>query len=84
VRRLLAAGVLMLPAICLAEPAKQAAPATTATPDAPITGPQATTATYGDWVLACQGGAAGERMCEVSQSIQVQGQKAPIAQIGRS
>jgi len=51
--------------------------------------PGATTATYGNWVLQCvrtNGGAAGAaasegKSCEVVQSIQVQGQPQPVAQI---
>lgn len=45
--------------------------------------PGITTATYGEWVLRCQrlsGDNAG-RVCEVSQTIQAQGQPAPVAQI---
>ena len=45
--------------------------------------PGATTASYGDWVLRCQQG-TGERpvrICEAAQTIQVQGQAAPIAQV---
>jgi invasion protein IalB len=46
-------------------------------------GPETTTATYGDWILRCQAAAAkpGQRTCEVVQSIVVQGQTAPIAQL---
>ena len=45
--------------------------------------PGLTTATYGDWVVRCvagQGGAPG-KVCEVGQTIQVQGQTAPVAQV---
>ena len=44
--------------------------------------PQVTTATYGDWVLRCQTttDAQTPRLCEVAQTIQIQGQ-GPIAQI---
>jgi invasion protein IalB len=47
--------------------------------------PGATTATFGDWVLRCQGAAAA-RVCEVALTVQIQGQQAPIAQfaIGRA
>jgi invasion protein IalB len=46
--------------------------------------PGATTASFGDWTLRCQrldvdGKAA--RVCEVGQTIQLQGQAAPIAQV---
>lgn len=44
--------------------------------------PQATSATYGDWVLVCRRlGDGQQRICEVSQRIQVQGQPGPIAQL---
>ncbi|GJE70803.1 invasion associated locus B family protein [Methylorubrum podarium] len=46
--------------------------------------PGLTTASFGDWLLRCQrtGEAEkAERVCEVAQSLQVQGQPAPIAQI---
>ena len=45
--------------------------------------PNATTASFGDWVLRCQKieGGAVARICEVAQSLAVQGQAAPIAQI---
>ncbi|SFU45633.1 Invasion protein IalB, involved in pathogenesis [Methylobacterium sp. 174MFSha1.1] len=57
-------------------------PAAEAAPTVPAE-PGLTTATYGDWVLRCQrlaGDNAG-RICEVSQTIQAQGQPAPVAQI---
>lgn len=46
--------------------------------------PDRTTASFGDWTLRCErpsvpAGAA--RICEIAQSIQIQGQQAPIAQI---
>jgi invasion protein IalB len=48
-------------------------------------GPDTTTATYGDWILRCQAVAAAgkpaQRTCEVLQSIVIQGQTAPIAQL---
>lgn len=57
-------------------------PAAEAAPPVP-TEPGLTTATYGDWVLRCQrlGGEGAGRVCEVSQTIQAQGQAAPVAQI---
>lgn len=63
-----------------AAPAQPAAPSPGAIP----TEPQSTVATFGDWVLRCvrQGeGAQGTRICEVAQTIQVQGQQAPLAQV---
>ena len=45
--------------------------------------PQVTTASYGDWLLRCvKLPAVGEeKHCEITQSIQVEGQTQPIAQI---
>jgi invasion protein IalB len=46
--------------------------------------PAATTATFGDWVLNCQrlpDGSKQSQVCEVVQSIQVQGQQVPFARI---
>ena len=49
--------------------------------------PNMTTASFGDWVLRCQKlpQSATGRVCEVAQTMQVQGQNAPVAQfaIGR-
>lgn len=71
-----------------AEPKKDPASAAAAAVPAPpavSSDPQATSATYGDWVHVCHRQAAsGERLCEISQSIQVQGQPAPIAQLAVS
>jgi invasion protein IalB len=58
------------------EPPKAAAPVSS--------DPGTTTATFGDWVLTCQRlpeGSKPARICEVVQSIQVQGQQAPFARI---
>lgn len=70
-----------------AQPAKPAdqkpAPVPAATPASAE--PQATTASFGDWVLRCQHLGADKdstRLCEVDQIIQVQGQNAPVAQVG--
>lgn len=55
----------------------QAPKAGAAAPD-----PQATTATYGDWTLRCQrAGEPAVKTCEIVQSLQVQGQPNPVAQI---
>jgi invasion protein IalB len=62
-----------------------AAKAGAAQPPAPVpTEPNTTIASYGDWVLRCQridraGKAA--RVCEVAETIQVEGQANPIAQL---
>jgi invasion protein IalB len=54
--------------------------------DAPAVGaePQNTSATYGDWILRCAragDGAAAQRICEIVQAIQLQGQQGVFAQI---
>ncbi|CAO4176295.1 invasion associated locus B family protein [Methylorubrum aminovorans] len=46
--------------------------------------PGLTTATFGDWLLRCQRSNEADKsrkICEVTQSVQVQGQSAPIAQV---
>ncbi len=46
--------------------------------------PQSTQASYGDWVLRCQRNGAsedGQLFCEVAQTIQIERQPAPFAQI---
>ncbi|MBX9741630.1 MAG: invasion associated locus B family protein [Beijerinckiaceae bacterium] len=54
-------------------------------PEAVAPKPQSTSASYGDWVLNCQQiklqSGEERRACEVTQSIQVQGSKDPIAQV---
>jgi len=44
------------------------------------TGPDTTTATYGDWLLRCRA-ISGGKSCEVIQNILVEGKTAPIAQL---
>jgi invasion protein IalB len=47
--------------------------------------PQATTASFGDWVLRCQRtgtGSEARRNCELVQSVILKGQQAPVAQFG--
>ncbi len=59
-------------------PVKPAAPA-------PVgADPAATSASYGDWVLRCQRvgeGDKAQRLCEVSQTVQLQNQRDPVAEI---
>jgi len=46
--------------------------------------PQSTSATFGDWVLRCNrtdNGAQAQRVCEVAQTIVIQGQRAPVAEL---
>lgn len=65
-----------------------AAQAQTAAAPAPLppvaADPQSTSASYGDWVLRCQRlGEPGKerRICEIAQTIQVQGQQTVLAQV---
>lgn len=67
-------------------PAKPAAPppAAPAAPAPVSADPAQTTATYGDWVLRCVrtgDSGTGPRVCEVVQTMVVQGQTQPVAQI---
>ena len=64
------------PAAPAATPPEPAQPAPAATTD-----PAQTTATYGDWVLRCVRPENGPRVCEVVQSMVVQGQQQPVAQV---
>lgn len=48
------------------------------------TGPTATTATYGDWVVRCAvppGKTDAEKVCETAEGIQVQGREGLLAQV---
>jgi invasion protein IalB len=51
--------------------------------DAPVSlEPSVTTATYSDWTLRCVRDKDGKTsLCEVTQTLQMQGQTAPVAQI---
>ena len=64
---------------------KTAATASPAPTLAPVSSePESTTANFGDWILHCtrvQGATQRLKLCEVVQSIVVQGQSNPIAQI---
>lgn len=59
-----------------AKPPAPAAPAQSTPSD-----PAQTTATYGDWVLRCVRPEKGPHICEVVQSMMVQGQQQPVAQV---
>lgn len=65
-----------------AKPATAPSPAPTL---APVSSePESTTANFGDWILHCtrvQGATQRLKLCEVVQSIAVQGQSSPIAEI---
>lgn len=47
----------------------------------PVTSPDRTTATFGDWLLRCERVTEAARSCEVAQVIAAQGSAQPIAQI---
>ena len=61
---------------------KPASPPSASTP-AVAPDPSVTTAAYGDWTLRCEAPQAGktQRLCEATQTVQVRGEAAPIAQI---
>jgi invasion protein IalB len=64
-----------------ADPVPAAKPAPSRTVD---TEPNNTSASFGDWVMRCQrlaDGAETQRLCEVAQQIQPQGQQNPIAEL---
>jgi invasion protein IalB len=66
--------------LAFAQTAKQPA----AAPSPVDTEPQFTSSGFGDWVLRCRRlgeGPKAQRACEVAQTIQVQGQQAPVAQV---
>ncbi|SFJ06953.1 Invasion protein IalB, involved in pathogenesis [Bosea sp. OK403] len=56
----------------------QQRPAAAAPAPGGVSQPDNTTATYGDWTHRCQQG-VGTRICEVVQTLQVQGQQGPVA-----
>jgi invasion protein IalB len=58
-----------------------AAPAPAAPAQPPSSDPAQTTATYGDWVLRCVRPEKGPHVCEVVQSMVVQGHQQPVAQV---
>lgn len=64
------------------EPPSKPATSTTKVPAEP----RSTSAAYGDWVLVCQRGEAAQahRLCEVSHSVQIQGQQGPSMQLAIS
>ncbi|MCJ2107327.1 invasion associated locus B family protein [Methylobacterium sp. E-041] len=80
---LLCAATAALPAALALAQGGKPAPAAPAKPAPVPTEPGSTTASFGDWVLRCQrgGGDRPVRICEAAQTMQVQGQAQPIAQI---
>ncbi len=72
---------LVLCLLC-ASASAQTKPPAAAPPPAVGSEPGSTTATYGDWTLRCERAEGdGKRACEVGIAVQVQGQRAPVAQI---
>jgi len=76
----------LVPGVANAQTAKPSAaapkPQETASADVVSADPQSTSAAYGDWVHVCQrAGEPPQKICEVSQSVQLQGQSGPIAQL---
>jgi invasion protein IalB len=72
------------PAFAQAQRPPAAAPAQRPAPSAQAPGsvsqPDNTTASYGDWVHRCQQG-VGTRICEIVQTLEIQGQRGPVALI---
>lgn len=60
--------------------AQRPATAQAAPPAGSVSQPDNTTASYGDWTHRCQQG-VGSRICEIVQTLQVQGQQGPVALI---
>lgn len=86
-RCLIVVGLVCLSSVAWAQTPKQKSPpAKEASLSAEVSAdPQATSATYGDWVLVCRRlSNAQQRTCEVAQQIQVQGKPGPIAQLAFS
>lgn len=77
---LLSSLALAGPAFAQAQRPAQPAPAAPAPPAAgAVSQPDNTTATYGDWVLRCQQGVGTNRVCEIVQTVEQQGQRGPVA-----
>lgn len=79
--------VLLATASLLAQAGIASAQTSKAAPAAPDLGADVTTATFGDWQLRCRklpvpaGQPAAKPVCEVVQSVIIQGQSAPFAQL---
>ncbi|HEY9214012.1 MAG TPA: invasion associated locus B family protein [Ancylobacter sp.] len=71
----LGAGVAGLMLTVTLAMAQSAAPAT------PPAQPEMTTATYQDWLMRCVSPAGKPKVCEIAQTIQVEGQAGPVAVI---
>jgi invasion protein IalB len=70
----------LLLALACAGPALAQTPRPAAPAPGGVSQPDNTTATYGDWLHRCQQG-VGTRICEIVQTLQVQGQQGPVALI---
>jgi invasion protein IalB len=80
----LAAGALVALLLLGSLSASAQTPPAPAKPPAPATAdPAQTTATYDDWVLRCvrTGDGKGPRACELVQTMVLQGQQQPVAQV---
>ncbi len=73
---------VILPSPMLAQSAAAQASKPASAPAAAPAGADMTTATFGDWQMQCRSATPGPRACELLQSVVVQGQTAPFAQIG--
>jgi invasion protein IalB len=68
----------------LAEPAAAPPAPTQAAPPSVDAEPQSTSASFGDWVMRCERlavGAEPRRVCEVAQTVQIQGQPGLVAEL---
>ena len=75
--RLFVLALCLVPIAAVAQSSKEAPK----TPPVAST-PEHTTASFGDWVLRCEGAIApARRVCEVAQVITLQGQTSPTAQV---
>ncbi len=76
--------IAALAVVLAAAPAAAQAPGNPPAPavsQPPSSDPAHTTATYGAWVLRCLRPEKGPHVCEVVQSMVVQGQQQPVAQV---
>jgi invasion protein IalB len=83
--RLLVIALVFAPAFATAQAAREKeAPKTSTSSPPPVPSmPERTTASFGDWVMRCEGTTItpAHRVCEVAQAMTVQGQTAPVAQV---
>jgi invasion protein IalB len=72
--------VATLAAVAGAQPSRPSAQPVPPPPPAVPADPERTTASFGDWLLRCER-AGDQRVCEVAQTLVLQGQQQPIAVI---